>query len=64
MKLVIRITKMTKIDVTEMIQMNLGKTIKVDSALLDPETGIVDVIVIPVKPVEYININISVNNHE
>ena len=50
-----------KQDITKMIQSVIGDNIKIDSAMLDSDTGIVDVLVTPVKPVEYINITATVN---
>ena len=52
---------MPKQDITKMIQSVIGDNIKIDSAMLDSDTGIVDVLVTPVKPVEYINITATVN---
>lgn len=56
--------KTNKQDITEMIQNAMGDLVKIDSAILDTETGVVDVFMTPVKPVEYININMTVKNDE
>ena len=55
---------MSKQDITKMIQSVIGDNIKIDSAMLDLETGIVDVLATPVKPVEYINIIATVNRDD
>ena len=53
-----------KQDVTAMIQNAMGDLVKIDSAVLDMETGVVDVLMTLVKPVEYISINLTVKNDE
>lgn len=55
---------MPKQDITKMIQSVIGDNIKIDSAMLDSDTGIVDVLTTPVKPIEYINITATVNKDE
>lgn len=55
---------MNKQDVTAMMQNAMGDLIKIHSAILDTETGVVDVLATPVKPLEYININVMVKNDE
>lgn len=55
---------MDKEDITEILQHTIGNLIKIDKAILDKETGVVDVLATPVKPVEYISINVTVKNDD
>lgn len=44
-------------DITEHVQAWFGKEVKLHSAVLDVDTGIVDVEISPVPPVSHITIN-------
>lgn len=47
-------------DMTQQFQEWYGDKVEINSAILNTETGVVDIVMTPIKPVEHIDITIKV----